>query len=257
MKTLFTTVVLATLCLSFSKTKSFTPPGTVRVSDTLFVDATEITNLSWREYEYSVKAMYGANSKEHLATLPDTLCWRDKLSDNEPYVQHYYRHIAYSQFPVVGISYEQAIAFCKWRTGQVKSLLSIKKDFAHSHFEYRLPTKAEWEFFSQSSGMFFNNNGKDEKGNALANFLSLQSNGDATSPNTRYADVTSPVVSYTPNSLKLYNTIGNVAEMVADKGICKGGGWRNRPEECRVGKDIVYTKPTAWIGFRCVCVMKK
>jgi hypothetical protein len=45
--------------------------------------------------------------------------------------------------------------------------------------------------------------------------------------------------------------------MVNEKGICKGGSWRNRLEECRVGKDMEYSKPTAWLGFRCVCVIRK
>ena len=50
--------------------------------------------------------------------------------------------------------------------------------------------------------------------------------------------------------------LGNVAEMVQEKGICKGGSWRNILEECRVGKDMEYSKPAAWLGFRCVCVVK-
>ena len=69
-------------------------------------------------------------------------------------------------------------------------------------------------------------------------------------------DVTAPVYSYWPNSFNLYNMIGNVSEMVLEKGISKGGSWRNILEECRVGKDILYTKSEAWLGFRCVCILK-
>ena len=50
---------------------------------------------------------------------------------------------------------------------------------------------------------------------------------------------------------------GNVAEMVKEKGISKGGGWRSTLEQCRVGKDTEYTKPNAWLGFRCVCIIRK
>jgi len=255
MKTLFTTIALALLCLSFIKTKRFIPPGTVQISNTLFADETEVTNSGWQEYEFSIKKMFGANSKEHLATLPDTLCWRDKLSYNEPYVHYYYRHPAYKDFPIVGISYEQAVAFCKWRTEKVKTYLSIKKDYKNQSFDYRLPTKAEWEFFGESSDLFLDNDGKDAKGNARSNFICLQSNGDGMSPNGRYADVTAPVHSYKPNALKIYNAVGNVAEMISEKGICKGGGWRNMPEDCRIRKDMEYTKPASWIGFRCVCIV--
>lgn len=70
-----------------------------------------------------------------------------------------------------------------------------------------------------------------------------------------YPDVTAPVNSYEKNFI--YNLLGNVAEMIQEKGICKGGGWRNKLEECRVGKDQEYTKPNSWTGFRCVCVIKK
>jgi hypothetical protein len=50
--------------------------------------------------------------------------------------------------------------------------------------------------------------------------------------------------------------IGNVSEMVLEKGISKGGSWRNILEECRVGKDIPYEKPSAMLGFRCICIFK-
>jgi hypothetical protein len=70
---------------------------------------------------------------------------------------------------------------------------------------------------------------------------------------TPYPDVTAPVNSYNKSLFGLYNMLGNVAEMVQEKGI--GGSWRNNLEECRVGKNQEYTKPTAWLGFRCVCVI--
>jgi formylglycine-generating enzyme required for sulfatase activity len=252
-KLLLITISFAGLCLSFTKEKVFTPPGTVQINDTLFADECEITNFGWMEYENWAKAIYGKNSKEHLATLPDTLCWREKSTYNEPYVQYYYRHPAYKNYPVVGISYEQALGYCKWRTEHVKTFLSIKKDFKNQNFEYRLPTKAEWEKLAETSSNFLRNNGKNEKGMYQLN-CSYPDTINVKGP--PYPDVTAPVKSYYKNYFGLYNMVGNVAEMVMEKGICKGGSWRNRIEECRVGKDTEYTKPTAWLGFRCVCVVK-
>jgi formylglycine-generating enzyme required for sulfatase activity len=255
-KLLLAATAMACLCLSFTKEKPFTPPGTVQINDTLFADETEITNFSWQEYEYWNKAIYGVNSKEHLATLPDTLVWREKNSYNEPYVQYYYRHPAYKEFPVVGVSYEQAVAFCKWRTERVKMFLTRKKDFKNHNFEYRLPSKEEWEQLAYSSSSVLFNNGKDEKGMRRLNCVHMDTfvvKGKA----HHSSDVTAPVYSYWKNFIGLYNMLGNVAEMVNEKGISKGGGWRNNLEECRVGKDAGYTKPTAWLGFRCVCVVKK
>ena len=71
------------------------------------------------------------------------------------------------------------------------------------------------------------------------------------------SDVTAPVYSYWKNYFGLFNLIGNVAEMVLEKNTSKGGSWIHYAEECRVGKTIPYSKPEAWLGFRCVCIMTK
>ena len=127
------------LLFSFSgKRKQFVPPGTVQITESFFADACEISNLSWIEFEYWTCQTYGYHSKEHLASLPDTLVWRNPKLYNEPYVQYYYRHIAYRNFPVIGISYEQAVAYCKWRTERVKAFYALryKKELK---IEYRPP----------------------------------------------------------------------------------------------------------------------
>lgn len=254
-KLLIVFIAAACICLSFSKEKQFIPPGTVQINDTLFADETEISNYSWMKYEFWTKSNYGANSKEYLATLPDTLVWRQKDSYNEPYVNYYYRHVAYKEYPVVGISYEQAHSYCKWRTDRVKAYMTVAKKFKYRDFEYRLPSKEEWEKLAEFSFNVLRNNGKNKKGIYQLNCIIPLPNGDCMRKDN--VDVTSPVKSYNRNLFGLYNMLGNVAEMVNEKGICKGGSWRNRIEECRVGKDQEYSKPTAWLGFRCVCVMKK
>jgi formylglycine-generating enzyme required for sulfatase activity len=244
-------LILITSCFSFSlkKERKFIPPGTVQISETFFADACEISNLSWCEYEFWVKAKYGPNSKEHLATLPDTAVWQDKNAYNVMYANYYYRHVAYKNYPVVGISYDQAVAFCKWRTDRVKefSLLREKKSY---DIEYRLPTKEEWELLSTNGSWVFNN-GKNKKGVFVINCYNP--NDTLIAGNS---DVTAPVTWYPKNSFGLFNTIGNVSEMVSEQGISKGGSWRHTFENCRPGKNIPYSKPESWLGFRCVCVVK-
>ena len=255
------TVVTAFSLLLFSfssrKNKTFIPPGTVQITETFFADETEVSNLSWQEYELWTKNKYGLLSPEHISCLPDTLVWRDKKAYNEPYVEYYYRHPAYKNYPVVGISYEQAVAFCKWRSDRVKEFWYIGKR-KELNIEYRLPSTEEWELISNNGTGVFYNNGKNEKGRILFNHVHPPDDTLGTEGfMSGNADVTAPVYSYWKNFFGIFCMFGNVAEMVAEKGISKGGSWRHRLEECRAGKIIAYTKPTAWLGFRCVCTVKK
>jgi formylglycine-generating enzyme required for sulfatase activity len=251
--TLVATIILLS-SFSLRKPKKFIPPGTVQITENFFADEVEITNFSWREYENWTKIKYGKFSPEHLATLPDTNVWRNKISYNEPYASYYYQHPAYKNYPVVGISYEQAVAYCKWRTEKVKEFYRFryKKEI---DIEYRLPSKQEWEIICCSYPIYMNNNGKNEKGFHTFNFADTSySYGKNGQIPKEYPDVTAPVTSYARNMFGIYNTYGNVAEMLSEKGICKGGSWKHNFEECRAGKDIPYEKPTAWLGLRCVCV---
>jgi formylglycine-generating enzyme required for sulfatase activity len=240
------------------KKKEFLPPGTVQINDTLYADETEVSNFSWLEYQWWIFRKYGYNSPQYKAVLPDTLVWRDSLITNEPYVKYYLRHSAYRDYPVVGISYEQAIEFCKWRTERVMEYMAISKKYSTIDFEYRLPTKREWEFISNNGMGYFSNGGKGAKGKITSNHRWAKDSIEAKKGyQHNYPEVTAPEHSYEKNLFGLFHMIGNVAEMVNEKGISKGGSWRHRLEQCRVGKDIPYTKPTAWLGFRCVCVVKK
>ncbi len=245
-----------------NKKKEFVPPGTVKVNDSLYADQCEISNSAWLEYELWVKNKYGPHSKEHIAALPDTLVWREKISYNEPYVQYYYRHPAYKDHPVVGVSYDQVVGYCIWRTDRVKEFVGAHKKNLNVVLSYRLPSEKEWEFLSSDCVKMLENGGRNEKGQVAFNHRWAKDNEelmkDVERAGSNYSnDIFAPVFSYWPNDLKLYNMIGNVAEMVSEKGISKGGSWTNILEECKVGKEIPYSKPSAMVGFRCVCVVKR
>ncbi len=255
----FLVLIFSLLTFSFTlRKKEFVPPGTVKYNDTLFVDQTEISNFSWREYELWMRTKYGKDSPEHNACKPDTLAWLDKSVYYEPFANLYYWHPAFRDYPVVGISYEQALAYCKWRTERVRNHLAILKKNTLVEFEYRLPTKQEWETLSYNGQFELGNDGYNDKGMRKFNCMwEPDSTKKKLANDVDNADVTAPVLSYWKNFFGLYNMIGNVAEMVSEKGICKGGSWRHRLEQCRVGNDIPYEKPTSWLGFRCVCVVKQ
>lgn len=244
--------LVALTSFSLFKKKGFVPPGTVKITEKFYADECEVTNFSWEEYTYWLRVKYGLRSMEYLSALPDTLVWRDKERYNEPYVRFYYRNPAFREYPVVGVSYEQAVEFCKWRTERVKSFyyLKYKKEI---HLEYRLPNKQEWEMLAAMAqdlvGLESKNNEKMPK---LFNYRPKHD----TSFTFTYANITKPVRLYEKNYYGLYNMLGNVAEMVSEKNISKGGSWMHLSEQCRYGKDISYIKPQAWLGFRCVCVIK-
>lgn len=244
--------------------KMINPTGTVKINDQLYMDETEITNFNWQEYVMWLAKKHGETAVEYKNALPDTLVWRNKESQNEPYVQYYYSHPAYKEFPVIGISYEQAVQYCKWRTERVKELfktkqLTDKKNVYPSNFEYRLPTKEEWEAaakigYSEKTKKLLETK---HKGQLLANLRrKLEDNVVVAGNPTQNADVTAPVKSYWPNAAGCYNLIGNVAEMTNQQGLAKGGSWISNPNEIDIERDITYTKPTAWLGFRCVAEIK-
>lgn len=84
--------------------------------------------------------------KQQIPVYPDSLCWiRDfAYSYNEPMAKKYFNHPAYGNYPVVGVNWKQATAFCEWRTNFLNSFLESKKRTAESDF--RLPTEAQWEY---------------------------------------------------------------------------------------------------------------
>ncbi|MEZ4951652.1 MAG: SUMF1/EgtB/PvdO family nonheme iron enzyme, partial [Saprospiraceae bacterium] len=83
-------------------------PRRVTVSS-FYMDETEVTNHNYREYLYWLDRVYGESYPEvEQNALPDTLVWREELSFNEPFVETYFRHPAYDDYPVVGVNWNQA-----------------------------------------------------------------------------------------------------------------------------------------------------
>jgi formylglycine-generating enzyme len=150
--------------------------------------------------------------KRDIPVYPDSLVWvRDfAYSYNEPMAKQYFSHPAFGNYPVVGVSWIQANAFCEWRTHFLNSYLESKKRATESPF--RLPTEAQWEYAARGGrsqapypwgGPYLRN----KKGCLLANFKPGRGNYPEDGGfYTVRADA------YWPNDFGLYNMAGNVAE---------------------------------------------
>lgn len=102
-------------------------PRKVTVSS-FYMDETEITNVAYREYLYWLTRVFGTDYPEvYKKALPDTLVWRSRLGYNEPYVELYFRHPAYQNYPVVGVNWLQANDYCAWRTDRVNEEILIRE----------------------------------------------------------------------------------------------------------------------------------
>ena len=215
--------------------------------------------------------------KEAVKVYPDTTVWiRDfEYSYNEPMHNDYFWHQAYGDYPVVGISWEQAKAFCQWRT-LIKNIYKKEKgqQFVNS---FRLPSEAEWEYAARGglAGATFPWGGpyaKNDRGCFMANFKPLRGNYAADQ-----ALYTVEADSYEPNDYNLYNMAGNVAEWTMssyhsssyefsssinpnvnnegyNRKVVRGGSWKDVAYYLQVSsRDYeVDTIQRSYIGFRTV-----
>ena len=98
-----------------------------RVSvESFYMDETELRNVDYREYLHWISRVFVDYPDVYRKALPDTLVWRSKLAYNEPYVQYYFRHPSYNEYPVVGVNWLQANDYCAWRTDRVNEHILIE-----------------------------------------------------------------------------------------------------------------------------------
>ncbi len=222
--------------------------------------------------------------KDRVLVYPDTLCWIADFtySFNEPWTQMYFWHPGFDYYPIVGVSWKQATAFCIWRSNLLNNYL--QSEHQPLAMDYRLPTEAEWEYAARGGlnqavypwgGYYTRNN----RGCFVANFKPLRG---------RYADdgsaATSVICSYAPNDFGLYDMAGNVSEwtssaydessyaythdfnptyqynarpddaIVMKRKVIRGGSWKDIAYfmQCGTRSYEYQDSATSYIGFRCV-----
>lgn len=92
-----------------------------------YMDETEVRNVDWREYLFWLRRVYTSYPQVYRNARPDTLVWRTPMGYNEPFVSNYFRHPAYNEYPVVGVSWLQASDYCLWRTDRVNEMLLVNE----------------------------------------------------------------------------------------------------------------------------------
>ena len=243
--------------------------------------------FSYRDFISDTKEISDRSSffeKEIINIYPDTLSWVHDLtySFNEPMHDKYFYHPAYDDYPVVGVSWKQAKAFCNWRSKyRLDYLRSNRMMVEH---EFRLPTESEWEYASRGGkelvpypwgGPYATNS----SGCYLANFKPMR--GNLIADGGFYPVKTT---AYSPNGYNLYCMSGNVSEwtstafddasyyFVSDispdyqynasddeeetlkRKVIRGGSWKDVAMFLQVGTRDYEYQDTAkcYIGFRTV-----
>ncbi len=224
--------------------------------------------------------------RESTPVYPDTLVWmRDfTFSYNEPLTEKYFSHVAYDDYPVVGVTWQQAKAFCNWRTKQLNTFQEMIKN--PGVMDYRLPSEVEWEYAARGGhqmtlypwGSYYTRN---QEGSFLSNFKPMRGNYVADS---RKNIATEKVANFLPNAYGLYDMAGNVAEWTSNaydesayeiisdfspdfqynakpddqpalkRKVIRGGSWKDISYYLQVSTRSFEYQDSAksYIGFRCV-----
>lgn len=143
---------------------------------------------------------------------PDETCWVNDFNNsyNETYMRLYFNHPGYDDYPVVGVSWEQARAFCAWRTDYFKKGMTSAANITIE--PYRLPTDAEFEYAARSGNSDQMYPWKTEGTIGDKNcFLGNFKPGDGNYTEDGHL-IPARVASYAPNEFGLYDMAGNVAE---------------------------------------------
>lgn len=229
-----------------------------------------------------LSSMYDFLNTYIVNVYPDTTCWVNDFTNayNETYMRNYWSSPAYSDYPVVGVTWEQAQAFCAWRTAYLLRGLGPQARYIQ---RYRLPTEIEWEYAARgkegNAYPWESGDMTNDKGCFNANFKPDEGN---------YTEdgnlITSKVGIYGANSNGLFDMAGNVAEWTStvytasgvaamadlnpelrydaakeDPYILKrksvrGGSWKDPQSLIRSAwRSWEYqNQPRSFIGFRCV-----
>lgn len=287
------------------------PYRKVTISD-FYMDKTEVTNADYRKYitilkdkllelknmnlkempkikinnntinYYKLKIALEKNLTEEFIndSIPNMALFKRDFDNSmaDTYVENYYNSNDYDNYPVVCVTYENAVNFAKWRSLYLNEFCVDNDKDTYPNF--CLPSYTQWMYAANGGiewcnvyswgGMYV----RDENGNLRQNFKTA--NGDY-SDNGKGIAFVSPVDAYEPNNFGLYDMGGNVKEWVNDAyslsyfsncvpfdpvcidennpiKIVVGGNFHSPARELQIGNIDTEHKDNARgdLGFRCV-----
>ncbi len=264
------------------------PPNTIKFDALFYVDKSEVANIHWLEYLHYIKE--DSSAQFYASSLPDTtliikIFPNGEILNNANYI----KNVTFRYFPLVGVSYEQAANYCKWRSVIVTNKWSAEKILNTKKYKlnYRLPTVNEWIKIAAENGynslkptdteivesltsrdstikMLYNQgifaDGKVAnkavvqfyEDNPIHFFENLAYNTTDRSL-IQLLPIKLPTSTRGANANYIYDLRGNVSEITATEGIAKGGNWKSKPGEIGLMDNVRYQYPSELIGFRCVC----
>lgn len=252
------------------------PGGILLTRDGWGIDESEVPNIEWKRYQQRLAASGTdiSSTQPTAAALP---------------VPDYFSNPFYDFYPVVGVSYEQVLAFCKWRGRVISKMINRGKPGApdslateHTVVESRLPTEAEWEqaalakrglpfgskctefpvvinpeaaaYFKHRSGITTEISQIRTDIKAYNQTRPVRSAINYDQPEPYFLRLATPAYVFggPTNDYHLFNLLGNAAEMIQERGVAKGGSYRDPLMACTVTSRSQYTGPAPTIGFRCI-----
>lgn len=260
------------------------PAGTIKIGDNFFADETEASNQYWLDYLHHLRMYYGDTSSKYLSALPNPTIWKNYSVCVNP--SDYLRHPYTRDFPLVGITQEQARNYCKWRSDRVfeymlirsgiktndqEVLFTIEKYFkgeiktiSNKKIEYypayELPTVEQWQQIKRYNDLFQSQLKPRKKQNKckceplqppekcefLTDVIPCPDSVIIRIANIYRSD-------YNPPKNYLYNLDENVREWLKEENMAAGSNWI----DSNISAPLKIESPDAVTGFRCVAKWKK
>jgi len=197
-------------------------PASSRVGNERIIDVSKLKyTYKWGDMDAAIADNErGINflRSESIAIYPDTTVWVNDFhfTYNEPLFEQYFWHKSYNDYPVVGVTWDQARAYCNFRSKLKSDYNESLKRRKQRPLQFRLPNEMEWEYAARGGkqnatypwgGPYL----MDDRGCYLANFKPKRGSYMEDEKKGTYT-YTAPVKKFRKNAFGLFDMAGNVSE---------------------------------------------